>query len=285
MDDIISGLPLGSRVSGIKRKRIETPAQIALRNAKAVERNAAKRKNNGINTVFKEFYELSKQNTEDACLEYIKRFQGNRMAHLRPDGWLSSPSLYPGREHVDISQIGKLWFPVMGSWLKHRTHVQGFESDSEPRGAVHLLADYLFLYLPWWKELHPEASIKLIVAPKDFLRYQFVSRTIFEGKSNSESEILPITLLEFISQRRNGPDGRNTVISHLERFFQYVITAYEDQDEIAGLKMVNPIRLLFDKIKSSRRSKTNKIPFAENVYPHLVHYGQAICMGKPFRLI
>lgn len=276
MSDPNSNLLSGNRVHGIKRKRIETPAQIALRNARAVKRRATNSKNNGITTVFKEFSELSKQNTEDACLEYVRRFQGNRTAKLRPDGWLSSPLPYPGREHVEISKIGRFWFPVMCSWLKHRTHVQMFESDSEPRGAVHLLADYLFLYLPWWKELHPEASIKLAEAPKDFLRYQFVSRTIFEGESNSDSAIFPMTLLEFIAQRRNGPDGRNTVICHLERFFQYVITAYEDQDEIAGLKMVNPIRLLFDKMKSSRRSKTNKIPFTENVYPHLVHYGQAV---------
>lgn len=276
MDDIDSKFPPGSRVHGIKRKRIETPEQIARRNAKATERNRAKRKSRGFDPEFNIFLELGRQSTYEACLEYISLFQGKRTSKIRPDGWLSSPTPYPGREHVDILNLGKIWFSVMESWLKFRVNVQGFESSNEPRGSLHLLADYLLLYLPWWKELHQESTIEIVETPKKFLRYPFVSRTFFEEKSTSKSNALPMTLLEFIALRRNGPDAKNVVTGNLERFFQYIITAYEDQDEIAGIKMVNPIRLYFDKIKSSRRPKTNKIPFTEDVYPHLVHYSQAV---------
>jgi hypothetical protein len=276
MNDDISNLSSLGRISGVKRKRIETPAQIASRNFRAKVRRAAKRKIIGETTLFKDFYELGKLNTEDACLEYVELFQGIRITQLRPEGWLSKPSPYPGREHIDILNIGKLWLPIMTNWLNHRIHVQGFESSRETKTALHLLADYLFLYLPWWKELHPKSLVNIILAPKNFLRIQFVSRTTIENKSKSESEKLPITLLDFISLRRIGPDGRNKIVSSLERFFQYVITAYVDQYEITGSKMNNPIQLLFDKKKSSRRTKTNKIPFDENVFPHLIHYGQAV---------
>ena len=40
--------------------------------------------------------------------------------------------------------------------------------------------------------------------------------------------------------------------------------------------MVNPIRLDFDRVKSSARTKTNKVPFAEDVFPLLVFYCQAL---------
>lgn len=269
-------LPLGNRIHGIKRPRIETPEQISIRNSKARERKKIKKTANGFSPVLKVLVELGKLHTNDACIEYIRLFQGNRTAHLRPEGWLSSPLPYPGREHVEISKIGKIWFPVMDSWLDHRTRVQGFESNKDSRGSIHILADYLFLYLPWWKELNPEATIKLVEAPKDFLRFQFVSRTIIPDVMESELEKFPMTLLEFISLRRTEADGKNTVLAHLERFFQYVITVYEDQEDVAGFKMVNPIRLFFDKIKSFRRSKTNKIPFEEEVYSHLVPFGQAV---------
>jgi len=275
MNDINSNPPAGSRVHGIKRKRIETPAQIALRNARAAERYKAKQENKEVTPEFRILLDLGKQQSKDSYLDYLKCFYNNRTGNLRAEGWIASPT-YPGREHIDLPELGKFWFPVMEGWLNHRIHVQRFESNKVPMAALHLFSDYLFLYLPWWKELNPESSIKLVAAPKDFLRYQFVSRTKFENESNLESDKLPLTILEFIAQRRNGPDGRNTVTSHLERFFQFIITAYEDQPDIAGTNMVNPFRLYFDKIKSSRRSKTNKIPFAGNVYPHLVHYGQAV---------
>ena len=92
MSDINFNLPPGSRAHGIKRKRIETPSQIALRNAKAAERKKVKRKNSEMTPALKVFTELGQQLTNDACLEYIRCFQGNRISQIRPDGWLSSPS-------------------------------------------------------------------------------------------------------------------------------------------------------------------------------------------------
>ena len=135
-------LPLGNRIHGIKRPRIETPEQISIRNSKARERKKIKKTANGFSPVLKVLVELGKLHTNDACIEYIRLFQGNRTAHLRPEGWLSSPLPYPGREHVEISKIGKIWFPVMDSWLDHRTRVQGFESNKDSRGSIHILADY-----------------------------------------------------------------------------------------------------------------------------------------------
>ena len=162
----------------------------------------------------------------------------------------------------------------MNAWVAHR--VTNYETDKEVRMALHILLDYVLMYLPWWNEIHPEKAVELPVAPKHFARYLFVSRTVFHGDRERPEVTLPTTLIELMHLRRPFPDGKNTVLGHWQRFFQFVITAFEENELVAGKKMVNPIRLDFDRVKSSARTKTNKVPFAEDVFPLLVFYCQAL---------
>jgi hypothetical protein len=266
------------RVHGIKRVRIETAEQYAKRLAAQNARNAAKREARTAQgtAATKALVELAQTNTVESCREYLRTFAGPRTSELRGDGWLDAPKSYPGREHIDVSLLGRNWLKPMTAWLTNRRR-RGYETEKDTRATLHLLCDYLFLYLPWWVELHPGAGVAVPSAPRDFKRVLYVARTDDATEQLNElSGPAPMTLLEVVKLRRLSPDTFNTAIAQIEKFFQYVATAYEDAPSIAGKNMPNPIRLYFDKLKSSARTKTNKVPFDEFVYPHLVHYTQAV---------
>lgn len=264
---------VGMRIHGHKRERVETQELIALRNQKNNERQANRNAERESPLVVR-LREIAASGSADAPEEYFKAMGGGRSSDFRIEGWLQNPTPCPGREHVSIKDLGRLWLGAMTSWLAHRE--TRYETEKEVRLCLHLFADYLFVYLPWWKELHPEAEIELPRAPKDFLRYLFVSRTVFHEEQAHDERVKPKTFIELLGHRRPTPDGKNVALGHLQRFFQYVITAFEDNAEVAGKKMVNPIRLDFDRVKSARRSKTDKLPFAENVFTLLVLYFQAV---------
>ena len=264
----------GLRVHGFKRERVETFKHIATRNQKSNERQKERRAVQSESSFVLRLRAIAASGSEDAPEKYFNALGGGRSSDFRKEGWLQSPTPYPGREQISIKELGKTWLATMSAWLAHReTHC---ETEKDVRLCLHLLADYLFLYLPWWDELHPEAKIDVPGAPRHFVRYLFVSRTVFHGEQGLDNVLLPKTLIEMLALRRPTPDSRNVTLGYFQRFFQYVITAFEDNEIVAGTKMVNPIRLDFDRVKSSRRSKTDKVPFAENVYPLLVFYFQAV---------
>ena len=204
---------------------------------------------------------------------YFEALTGARNTDFRNENWLQAPAHYPGREHIRVQELGKLWLGAMNAWMVHRE--ANYESDKEARMSLHILADYVLLYLPWWNELHEEAKLEIPAAPKHFSRFLFVSRTVFHRDQSPSEAVMPKTLIELLHLRRPFADGKNVMLGNWQRFFQFVITAFEDNDIVAGKKMTNPIRLDFDRVKSSARMKTNKVPFAEDVFPLLVLYCQA----------
>ncbi|EIF30153.1 hypothetical protein BCh11DRAFT_05628 [Burkholderia sp. Ch1-1] len=218
----------------------------------------------------------AEQNTPESAKEYFRLFSGQRTVSLRGADWLKNPRPYLGREHVDVVRLSRGWLPLILEWLENRS-ARGFETSKGQRSAALMLCDYLFNYLPWWIELNPGTDITVPMAPKDFSRFLFVARTEYTSEQlEPDGRALPATFLELVALRRLTPDTFNTTIVTVERFFQFVIAAYSEVPEVAGPKMVNPIRLFFDKRKSSRPSKTNKVPFDEHVFPHLVHFTQAV---------
>jgi hypothetical protein len=264
----------GLRVHGHKRERVETPELIGRRTQRNNRRNENRRANQDESVFVLRLREIAASGVDNAPDTYFAALGGGRSSDFRKEGWLQDITPYPGREQILIRELGKSWISTMAAWMAHRE--SRFETDKEVRLCMHMLIDYLFLYLPWWNELHPDLKVDIPGAPKHFVRYLFVSRTVFHGEQGGDQLLLPKTLTEMLALRRPTPDSKNTALGHLHRFFQFVITAFEDNDLIAGKKMVNPIRLDFDRVKSARRSKTDKVPFAENVYPLLVFYFQAV---------
>lgn len=264
----------GMRVHGQKRERVETPELIAIRRQKRNQHEEKRRAERGESPFVKNLREIAASSAEDVPEKYFEALSGGRFTDFRKENWLQSPTPYPGREQIQIHELGKLWFAAMNAWVAHRE--AHYETDKEVRISLHMLVDYVLMYLPWWNELHPEAHVELPLAPKHFARYLFVSRTEFHHDQGHSKVVLPKTLIELLHLRRPLPDGKNTMLGHLQRFFQFVITAFEENDLVAGKKMVNPIRLDFDRVKSSARAKTNKVSFAESVFPLLVFYCQAV---------
>lgn len=276
-------LPENVRVHGIKRVRVETAEQYAKRLAAQKARYAAKRdaaakaEQQPVRPAVQAWLDLAQTNTVDSCSEYFRSFTGPKLGNFRNgDDWLTNPKPYPGRKHINVKALGRNWMPAMQGYLTNRIS-KGLETDKETRSSMHLLCDYLFLYLPWWTELHPGSDVRVPSSPREFKRILYVSRTdVATEQIEALSGPLPMTLLEALQLRRLTPDTFNSVIVHVERFFQYLATAFEDVPSIAGKNLSNPIRLYFDKQKSSKRTKTNKVPFDEHVYPHLLHYAQAV---------
>lgn len=263
------------RIHGIKRKRTETAEQIALRNARSRAARQKKRLEAPDSKSIKFLRDLANRKDDSAYREYFEQFQGKYVG--RAEDWIGAPLPYPGREHIDVVTDSLVWRQAFRGWIRHRRD-KGLESAREAKYSLTLLFDYLFLVLPWWKELHPESDLVLPTTPRRFARVLFVDRSIYaESDDGQESpQLLPPTLLDLLPLRRKNVDSRNYVIAHFAKFFTYVMTAYEDDEEIAGSKMVNPIRPYFDIKKTKGRTKSNKPPFAEDVYPQLLHFGQAV---------
>lgn len=266
---------VGMRIHGHKRERVETSELIAVRREKQNQREKKLRAEKKDESAFiLRLREIAASRAHDAPERYFEALAGSRSTDFRKEHWLQNATPYPGREQIPVQHLGRLWFPAINAWLAHRETM--FETDKEIRISLHMLVDYLLLYLPWWNELHPNSQVELPAAPRHFARYLFVSRTVFHREQGNSEASLPTTLIELLHLRRPTPDGKNVVLGHWQRFFQFVITAFEENELIAGKKMVNPIRLDFDRVKSSARTKTNKVPFAEDVFPLLVFYCQAL---------
>ncbi|WP_454872482.1 hypothetical protein [Paraburkholderia xenovorans] len=264
------------RIHGVKRVRKETPEQYARRLERQAEGRARKRAAEPEPPIAETLRDAAEENTVASCERYFTNYNGSRLQNLRPVNWISEPSRYVGRMHVDVASLGENWFGPMLAWLDNRV-IKGLETEKDARQALHILSDYLFLYLPWWIELHPGCQIKVPKSPKEFSRFLFVSSMSTDTSSPGDAGTpKPRTLLEMLAFRRPSPDSFNMILVQLERFFQFVATAYEANDQVAGPRMSNPIRPYFDKRKGTTRTKTNKVPFDETTYPHLVHFSQGV---------
>lgn len=236
--------------------------------AKAIARKIKKENNKDTSEQFKE---LCKSNDEGMIEAYYAEFRGN--AATRPKNWLQHQAPYPGRElAIDLPEAAKLWRMPLEAWLIYRKVRKGYEEEKPVFNSLNILFDYLFLYLPWWIEIHPSADIKLPTSPKDFLRSIFVSRL---GQGNNKKE-LPKTFIEMLEKRTEKAASQYGVLCHIEGYFDFISTAYGDNPDIWNSSQRNPIQRIFDFPRSKKSKKTNKIPFTSEVYPFLIRYAYAV---------
>lgn len=219
-----------------------------------------------------EFAELAKSGLHDNALIYYRDFTGKKRGGF---DWLTDLPRYPGRDHVSLENLVPYWRQALKAFLKHRKEVKGYEDEKAITTSLNHLADYLFLYLPWWKELYPDSIVPLPLAPKDFGRYAFFYRS-----ADEPLEQFPATFPELLKLRR-GNESRYAALKHIQLFFRFVESFFSEEKEIAGPDFRSPIFDEFDLPRVSKRTKTSKVVFPKGAYCYLVHYTYAVeAMGE-----
>ena len=201
-----------------------------------------------------------------------KRFSTLRQSNRGDADWTKRelPS-YPDREHVDLTAIAPAWVTAMRAFLHHRTHVKELRSQAEAMSVLNMLADYLFFYLPWWRELAESPRTSLPVSPRDFARFKFVTR----HPAGSPNE-LPAPLLDVIRWRRKSKETIATAVHQLALFFSFVEVHFADDERIAGRTFRSPIKPDFDAPRINTKHKTNKVVIPKHLYGYLLFYAYAL---------
>ncbi len=200
----------------------------------------------------------------DAALEYFTHLSALKRG-------FASIQLYPGRTHIDFANLNHLWQRTFQGWLQFRATL-GLESDDGQRVDLSVLCDYLFCYLPWWKELYPHSKIEIPLSPIDFDRFIFL---VPNGKGIEES---PLPFLEILKLRRNDVSGRGSVVSTLFNYFEYLISYANLYPEFVGQLIKNPVSKLDYPRGRNLHSKTSKNPISKSIMPYLLRYCYAIEM-------
>lgn len=185
--------------------------------------------------------------------------------------WKKGIPSYPGREYIDLTTIAPTWIEVFKAYMYQRTHIQEYRTEKTTVSALNILAAYIFYYLPWWKELSPLSIIALPSSPRQFTRYNFVTRHTDDAR-----EMVPATLFDLIEARRPNKNSASGAKRQLGLFFDFIATNYADNDLIAGHNFQNPINIEFDIPRTARPGKTNKEVFPRDIYGYLLHWFYAI---------
>lgn len=218
------------------------------------------------------FFELAKSGLHDDALVYFKEYFGK---NRRGFDWLNELPRYPGREHVPLDSLVMQWRKAMKAFLRYRKD-QGYEDEKNVTASLNILADYLFLYLPWWKELYPDSPVSLPLAPKDFRRYAFFCRSADEPLA-----LFPKTFREILKLRRASEDAEYAALKQIQLFFRFVESFFSEEVDVAGPDFRNPVFEEFDLPRVHKRTKTAKIVFPKGAYSYLVHYAYAVeAMGE-----
>lgn len=213
--------------------------------------------------------DLSKNSSHKAALKYFQDYKDNNRDGIN---WMESSPSYPGREYISKEIISKYWHQSFKLYLSYRTVRKEYESNKEAISAINILADYVFLYIPWWKEINPTSKLSAPISPKYFNRYLFVER-IEESEKDDE---LPLTLKEIIKLRRKTSGSQYNVLQQIGMFFEYIENNLSEHELIAGKNFKSPVRLGYDLPLSSKPSKTTKIVFPKSSYGLLTKYGYAV---------
>jgi hypothetical protein len=212
--------------------------------------------------------ELATSQLHDDAVTYFRTIRARQRVNT---DWLVTDPIFPGREHVSCAALLPLWRETVRSFLHQRRQVKGYEDEKGIKVSLNILADYLFLYLPWWKEIYPKSTLALPAAPRDFSRYAFVQRSTEEPLSS-----FPITFPEMVKSRRESVDSQYAVLKHIQLFFKFVEAYFSDDEAIAGPKFRTPFFEEFDLPRLKKRTKTSKVVFPKNCYGYLIFYGYAV---------
>lgn len=209
---------------------------------------------------------------EDSHEVLLRNFKGLKGENRRHFDWQASDSVsYPGREHMALDELMSIWVTCFKAFLHHREVFRGFRSTREVVPSLNILADYLFYYLPWWREVAPAAKVEIPVSPREFSRYAFVAR-----HTQAPWTELPATLLELIRLRRPSNASAKVSIHLLSLFFAFVETHFSDDEAITGPSYKSPLNPEFDAPRIQTKNKTTKVVIPKHIYGYLLFYCYAV---------
>ncbi|AQL36282.1 site-specific integrase [Pseudomonas syringae] len=183
--------------------------------------------------------------------------------------WISN-TFYPGRQKIEIMEHYSQWIQ-MGNTFFTKLQKSKRKSQSYIDAQVNdfrFLLDYVFCYLPLWKEQHPDSSIILPERIEDFERILYwcddlideeTVEAISKLKVHNDSFEVPLTALQLRNTLRTQKSNK-PFINAVHLFFETVRTYGPSYDIVDG-KYSNPVNIKMDSTGSGNRSKSNKIPF------------------------
>ncbi len=209
---------------------------------------------------------ISGKLSHDSILEYIRKLKPNQKFISPNNDGLS----YVGREFVDIKSLSQTWTQLFQQFKQYRVTHLGYESDKGLISSLNLLIDYICLYLPWWKELHPDSDVGIPSCPKQFKRAFYVHRS---GEYSIDK--MPLSLVDIIQIKRTSPNSVYSALIQILLFFSYLESHHSEDEGLVGVGFRNPISK-FDLPKLKKRSKTSKLNFPQRTAGYLQYFAYSV---------
>ena len=182
--------------------------------------------------------------------------------------WISN-DFYPGRGHIDIESNYNQWRTIGNAFIKKVNKPKNSDSYTNTQiDHIRFLFDYIFCYLPFWKEQHPESNIKLPETLADFERTSFWCDDLIDeetvcsiqGINHLHTEMeMPLTAIK-LRELTHTKKTSSQFINSVHLFFEVVRTYGPAYGYVDGT-YANPVNIKMDSIGSGGRSKSDKIPF------------------------
>lgn len=211
--------------------------------------------------------------------------------------WLANGA-YIGLEHIDIETLSGHWraaILLFDSYLDKKE--VGARTRAQYGVHVALLMDYLFCYLPLWREANENSLIEIPRFLTDFYRTIYWNNKFVVDLSSSESNTpqnelskiknMPLTALDFYltcySQKTIA-----AFISSIHLFFDVAMFSgrdiYIDGEPLIDDMLVNPVSPRLDSPGSGARTKTDKVVLPLASVPIAKEYMLAIdLIGREIR--
>lgn len=176
--------------------------------------------------------------TEDEIFEFLRTVKIDRVADGK--GWHGVDFPYPGLERLKSPLGAATWSRQFDAFIEYWN--ERYESGAKAKYLTPI-ADYLFFYLPWWFDKHPESQAQYPESPGLFGRFSFVKRSVDGNGVHGE---VPQTFYGFLERRF--PDSLNTIANAkraAKDFFDWMIDQYAGTstgETLLGHRFTNPIR-------------------------------------------
>lgn len=189
---------------------------------------------------------LKNFSSENEDFEYVLNFNSG---DARPND-LKKLKALPGLS-FDLISASSTWLNIQELYLR-KTKRESYNGINKALGFLNI---YLFLYLPYWFERHPDVGFKFPNEPSGLIGSVFVSRLV---KLNKPS---PKTLMEMMDafhlHRGWKNNGYYSTIKQIEIFFEFIVHYSNDIDGCIGFKQP---------ISKDDYPATNK-PYGTNKHP------------------
>lgn len=179
---------------------------------------------------------------------------------------LSKVDALPGLS-IDFASLRKEWTALELIYLRKLR----LESTRERIRSLSYFNLYLFFYLPYWFDEHPDTQLSFPSTPSKLIAGIFVSELIPKGYP------APLTYLDFFrkygSQRSWTPSYSNVSLKGLELFFEFL---EKNSKELPGCEsFVSPLAK-HDYLVAGRSSGTNKRPVPRRIFAFYVAYVESL---------